>query len=105
MLTDEKIIGRRIKSIRRAEGINQNQLANLVGISKSSMSEWETGKREPRLDTIRKIANALGVDVREIVDIDSNQNSFTEVNPMDDRDINLRIGQQIRALRTDRKLS
>lgn len=66
MPTDERI-GDKIKAIRIAKGLDQKQLADMVDISKSSISEWENCKRAPRMGTLRKIAAALGVDVWEII--------------------------------------
>ena len=66
MPTDE-LIGQEIKELRIKRGMSQEQLANAISISKSSISEWESCKRAPRMSTLRKIAKALGVDVWEIV--------------------------------------
>lgn len=66
MATDE-LIGKRIQEIRVKRGMTQEALANIVNIGKSSISEWEACKRVPRMNTIRKIAEALGVDVWEII--------------------------------------
>ena len=70
MPTDERI-GDKIKAIRIAKGLDQKQLADMVGISKSSISEWENCKRAPRMGTLRKIAAALGVDVWEIIGVNN----------------------------------
>jgi transcriptional regulator with XRE-family HTH domain len=66
MPTDE-LIGKRIQDIRIQRHMTQETLASRIGISKSSISEWEACKRVPRMETLRKIADALGVDVWEII--------------------------------------
>lgn len=66
MPTDE-LIGKRIQEIRTQRGLTQEALAERINISKSSISEWEACKRVPRMETLRKIADALGVDVWEII--------------------------------------
>lgn len=66
MPTDE-LIGKRIQEIRTQRGMTQEALAERINISKSSISEWEACKRVPRMETLRKIADALGVDVWEII--------------------------------------
>lgn len=63
----DELIGQKIKELRIKRGMSQEQLANAISISKSSISEWESCKRAPRMSTLRKIAKALGVDVWEIV--------------------------------------
>ena len=72
----EELIGLKIRELRQKRGMSQEQLANAISISKSSISEWESCKRVPRMPTLRKIAKALGVDVWEII-------GFNEV-PLDD---------------------
>lgn len=66
MPTDE-LIGKKIQEIRIRRGMTQEQLADRIHISKSSISEWEACKRVPQMKTLRKIAEALGVDVWEII--------------------------------------
>lgn len=76
MPTDE-LIGKRIQEIRTQRGMTQEALAERINISKSSISEWEACKRVPRMETLRKIADALGVDVWEIIGF--NNMEFTPV--------------------------
>jgi len=54
-------VGQRIRAIRREQGLNLNQLALLTGISAPALSLIETGKRDPRLTTLARIAEALRV--------------------------------------------
>lgn len=55
-------IGERIKQARGEAGLSQPQLAQLCGWdSQSRISQYETGKNEPALDDIERIAEALGV--------------------------------------------
>ena len=50
---------------RRAElGLSQQQLAKLVGTTQSSIARLERGGRPPRIDTLRRIADALQCDLR-----------------------------------------
>lgn len=53
--------GRRIRETRAAHGLNLEQLARLTGISAPALSLIETGKRDPRLTTLKRIADALRV--------------------------------------------
>lgn len=48
--------------------INSCELAELTGVSKSLISSYFAGSREPRPKTLGKIAKVLGVDVTEIVE-------------------------------------
>jgi HTH-type transcriptional regulator, competence development regulator len=51
--------GRRIREIRTGQNLSLEQLARLTGISAPALSLIETGKRDPRLTTLIRIADAL----------------------------------------------
>lgn len=53
--------GYRIRKTRAAQGLSLEQLARLTGISGPALSLIETGKRDPRLTTLKRIADALRV--------------------------------------------
>lgn len=53
--------GERLKSARRKAGLSQNDLAIKLNVSASMIGQYETGKRNPKKDTIEKIANALNL--------------------------------------------
>lgn len=57
-----------LKAIRKKTGFSQKQVANAAGISQPTYSNIENGKRNPTLKTLRKIAEALGCSVGEILD-------------------------------------
>jgi transcriptional regulator with XRE-family HTH domain len=52
-------VGHRIRETRAAQGLSLEQLARLTGISAPALSLIETGKRDPRLTTLKRIADAL----------------------------------------------
>lgn len=57
------IIGERLREIRRKLGITQGELASLVGVSETTVWNWENGRREPRSSEINKLAKVLGVSI------------------------------------------
>ena len=52
-------VGHRIRETRAAQGLSLEQLARPTGISAPALYLIETGKREPRLTTLKRIADAL----------------------------------------------
>lgn len=64
-------IGERIKKIREEKGMTQQQVADKIGISYQNVSQYERGIRTPKSSSLRKIADALGVDVWEIIEFDN----------------------------------
>ena len=55
-------IGERIKQCRLEHGMTQKDLAERMGISPIGISQYENGKRIPKIETIDRIASAIGVD-------------------------------------------
>ena len=60
---DYYVIGQRIRKTRKAHGLSQEQLAELVGISTTHMSHIETGNTKLSLPVLSKIAEELSVSV------------------------------------------
>jgi len=60
-------VGRRIRQIRKMKGISLRRLAVETGIAVANASNLETGKHEPRLETLDRVASVLGVTVAELV--------------------------------------
>lgn len=53
--------GRRIREARAGQGLSLELVARLTGISAPALSLIETGKRDPRLTTLARIAAALRI--------------------------------------------
>lgn len=56
-----KAMGARIKKLRETSGITQTELAGKVGVSKSVVSAYEKGIRNPSNKTLQLIADIFGV--------------------------------------------
>lgn len=54
--------GARIKAARKKAGMTQDDLGAELGVSGSMIAQYETGKRKPKIETLKKIADALKVD-------------------------------------------
>ncbi len=54
-----------VKRLRKLKGMTQVELAGLAGVSAFTVTEIETGRREPRGSTLRKLATALDVEVAD----------------------------------------
>lgn len=60
-------IGKRIVEIRKSKNLSQQDLAALCNYEKSNMSRIEYGKSNITVGTLNKIANALEVEVTELL--------------------------------------
>ena len=58
-----KIYSKRIKELRLARKISQDDLSRALGISRSAVGMYETGKREPDLETCEAIADYFNIDM------------------------------------------
>lgn len=59
----EDVVKNRLKAIRENLKLNQSQFADKLGISQAAISQFEDGKRVPSIETLDKIATALGMTV------------------------------------------
>ncbi len=66
MTNIKKLLGKRIKYIRKQRGLTQEQLAEKVGIGTPNISYIECGKFAPAIDTLEKIAKTLDVEPYEL---------------------------------------
>lgn len=60
--------GERIKAARNKAGLKQSELAEKLGVAVITIGQYERGKRQPRLEQLRRIAIALGTTVSELVE-------------------------------------
>jgi transcriptional regulator with XRE-family HTH domain len=56
-------IGTRIRATRRERGLTQDELAERVGVSRSAVAQWETGRTGQVTGNLSRIAGALQVNV------------------------------------------
>lgn len=61
-------IGEKIKAVRLQKGVSQAALARCLGVSTAMICQYEVGKRKPKVETLSKIAGALGVDLKVFYD-------------------------------------
>lgn len=59
--------GLKLKEIRKAKGFSQVTLAKALKVSRSAVSMWEMGEREPEIDMIIEAAKVLGVQFTELI--------------------------------------
>lgn len=59
--------GERIRAARKNAGMTQAELAQKLGISYVGISQWENGIRQPKYETLKKIADAIDVKWYDLV--------------------------------------
>ena len=67
-MTGNKNFGKQVKKLREAKGLNQEQLAELVGLEYQTISRIETGFYFTSYENLEKIAKALEVKLKDLFD-------------------------------------
>lgn len=83
-------IGERIKEKRKAARFTQKELAERAGTATGTIQQYELGKRQPRLEQLRRIALALNTSVSELVE----PGYWDTLTPEDEKDMFGPDGQQ-----------
>ncbi len=65
--------GEKIAALRRASGLNQEELAERLGISRQAVSKWEAGMAAPSTEKYRELSRIFGVSVDELLNPDTTQ--------------------------------
>ena len=60
-------IGEKIIECRRQQGITQDDLAQYMGVSKASVSKWETSTSYPDITLLPRIASYFSITVDELL--------------------------------------
>lgn len=64
--TTRKLLGLRIKELRKAKGLSQDALAEKVGIDPKHLSRIEVGGSYPSFETLSRIADGLRVEPKDL---------------------------------------
>lgn len=67
MSDEAKKLGKNLKRIRTQKGISQGDIVRALKIDRAFVSNIENGKTNPTLETIAKIAKAIGVPIEELI--------------------------------------
>ena len=67
MKSESAKLGRNLRRIRVEKGMTQGDIVRTLGVSRSFVSNIESGKTNPTLSTITNLAKALGVSSDELL--------------------------------------
>ena len=70
-------VGERITYFRQRKNITVNKLANLAGVSQSYLRDIERGNKQPTVEYLSYICNALGVTISQFFDYDETTDELT----------------------------
>ncbi len=70
----------KIKELRKKQNLTQLELANKIGVVESAISLYESGKREPDISTLIKLADCLNTSIDELVEHEFSKTQQTKNN-------------------------
>ena len=68
-------LGNKIYALRKAKGLSQNELAELLQVSRQAISKWETDAAVPELDKLILICDHFGISLDELTGREEKQTS------------------------------
>ena len=63
-------IGKKIASFRKKNGLSQEELAEIIGVARQTISKWELGETSPDLKQSKELSRIFKVSLDELVDND-----------------------------------
>ncbi len=67
-MTPAEQLGKKIRELRMWKNLSQQQLADLMFVTRKAVGNWENGKRTPDADTMQRLAGALNVEVMVLLE-------------------------------------
>lgn len=68
--TTQKIIGENLKLLRTSHGMNQHQMAAIIGCSRALYAHYELGNRSQDTETLFSICTYFGIDICSLFEAD-----------------------------------
>ena len=80
-------VSENIRYFRKERGYTQKQLSELAGIATITLQQYELEKREPKLENLQKIAEALGIPIAALLDIDETNQALNTLSDFKNVDV------------------
>lgn len=74
----EKLLGIRLKELRNSINFTQEQMAKALYVSRSCISNYESGHREMNMEMVKKYADYFQVDVNYVLGIENENREINE---------------------------
>ncbi|MBQ1924337.1 MAG: helix-turn-helix transcriptional regulator [Lachnospiraceae bacterium] len=95
--------GAKLKKLRTEEGLTQQQLGELLGVSKSVVSYYEVNERVPSPDTLVKISKVFHVSTDYLLSLDNGRTINIDGLSAHDEEIIRRLAATMRKLQEEMK--
>lgn len=78
----------RLKELRKRAKMSQVELADVMGVTQSTLGKWELGKQQPDIECIKKIANFFDVSIDYLLGMETDP-ILEKINKLDDEQKNI----------------
>ncbi len=65
---ERRLVGARIRAVREGASLSQLELSRRSGVAQESLSRIETGHSDPRLGTLRRLAQGMGLSLNQLLE-------------------------------------
>lgn len=96
----DEIFRRRLKKLRLEKKLTLEELAKIIGTTKTTLSRYENGERSPKLQLVGALANYFNVDMAWLSGLEDNHQPLLDVLSLDKK-----IAANIKKVRTQKQLS
>lgn len=85
----------RLRERRESLKISQIELAEKVGVTQNTISQWETGSRRPNIDMLVKLTEVFGCTADELLGIDRRKPAEEEKPETRGQEISVRMSEAL----------
>ena len=64
------ILGKKILELRKKSGLSQEQLGDMVNVTRQTISNWELGETAPNPEQLKLLSKVLNISIDELLDND-----------------------------------
>lgn len=69
-------LGEKIKSIRKQKNMSLRELAQITGLSKTTLSDLENDAKNPSLETLQKVSKALEISIADLISVTESEDDL-----------------------------
>ncbi len=92
-----------LRRLRREKGISMKELGKKIGVAESTISQYETGKREPDFETLLKLGEFFNVSVDYLLRGEQYHEKMPALTSKDERDISKKLEEALSQLESSQE--
>lgn len=92
-----------LRRLRREKGISMKELGQKMGVAESTISQYETGKREPDFETLLKLGEFFNVSVDYLLRGEQYNEKTPALTAKDERDISKKLEEALSQLESSQE--